>query len=64
MAGFFKKLKQWKLRMTCSDCGKEGVLIDEYNIHCPYCDVVWDGKAEFEQQKILIKERNTVVALL
>lgn len=64
MVGFFSRLNRWKLRLECSDCNKKGKPIDNTHVYCARCNSTWDGKAEFDQQVILIKEVNTVVRAL
>ena len=49
------------LRTKCSDCGNYGKKFDNRNVKCFDCNSIWDGMADYEQQKVLIKEHNTVI---
>ena len=64
MTGFLDKLNRWKLRMNCSDCSKKGEKVDAFTVTCHKCGSTWDARAEFEQQVVMIKEKDTVVSLL
>jgi len=57
-SGLFSKVM---LRDTCS-CGEKGIKFDGHYFECPNqtCGV-WDGKDEWEQLKVLVKEQHTVI---
>lgn len=50
---------RWKLRTTCS-CGVKAQQLDDRNFLCPNGCGVYDGAEEFIQQKILVKEAQTI----
>lgn len=55
---------RYKMRLWCSnsECkGKRGNQIDRRAVVCGKCGNTWDGMAMPEQQKVLIKEKNTVI---
>ena len=52
--------KRWKLRTTCS-CGTQAVQLDDRNFQCPNGCGCYDGFEEFEQQKLMIEEKDTIM---
>jgi len=48
------------MRTNCS-CGALAKQIDDTTFDCTSGCGVFDGAAKFEQQKVLIKEKNTVI---
>lgn len=56
----FGILKRWKLRTNCS-CGAQSVQLDDRNFLCPNGCGCYDGFEEFEQQKLMIKEKDTIM---
>lgn len=45
----------------CTTCGKRGYSIDGRVYGCNECKCVWDAQAKFEQDLVLIKEKNTIM---
>lgn len=52
---------RYRMRLHCSDCNKRGNQIDRRAVTCGNCGNTWDGMAFPEQQKVLIKEKYTVI---
>lgn len=57
---FARILNRWKMRTHCS-CGALARQIDDTTFECTSGCGVFDGAADFEQKKVLIREKDTVI---
>jgi len=57
---FHRMLNRWKMRNHCT-CGSVANQIDDTTFDCSSGCGVYDGSAEFEQQKLMIKEKDTMM---
>lgn len=57
---FGKLFQKTMLRNKCS-CGGKGNKFESNYFRCNKCQTVWDGRDEFTQAKVLIRECTTVI---